>query len=100
MSVPIQTQTATKTVATKTMKTNPSAVLIGKKLHSPDSILVNFRKGKTNVVLCNEIECTAANPAGRRLTLVFRDAKGQEIMTRRCFKEHFAKMAEKFNVAL
>lgn len=84
----------------KKIKLNPSANLIGKKLHSADSISVNFRKGKTNVVLCNEIECTAANPAGRRLTLVFRDAAGKEIMTRRCFKEHFEKMAEKFNVTL
>ena len=96
-----QIQTAAKTVATKKVKTNPSATLIGMKLSSPaNSIQVNFRQGKTNVVTCNEIEVTEANATGRRLTCVFRDAAGQELMKRRVYKEHFEKMADKFGVII
>jgi hypothetical protein len=34
------------------------------------------------------------------LTLVFKDAQGKELMTRRVYKEHFEKMADKFGVDL
>jgi hypothetical protein len=85
---------------TKKMKVNPSQSLIGKVLTSQDAIKVNFRRGKTNVITCNQIECTGVNEAGRRLTLVFKDAQGTELMTRRVYKEHFERMADKFGVDL
>lgn len=90
---------ATNPTKTKTMKTNPSASLIGMKLTAQDVKSVNFRKGKGNVVSCNEIEVTAANDAGRRLTLVFKN-NGQEVLTRRVYKEHFEKMADTFGIVL
>lgn len=95
-TVPTSTQTAAKTV--KTAKANPSAALIGIKLTSDASLAVNYRKGKLNTVLCNEIEVKAANNTGRRLTLVFRDAAGTVISERRVYKEWFEKMADKFGV--
>jgi len=97
-----QIQTAAKTVATKKVKVNPSAVLIGMKLNAPtaDPIKVNYRDGKTNVVVCNQIEVTEANATGRRLTCIFRDAAGKELMNRRVYKEHFEKMADKFGVII
>ena len=97
-----QIQTAAKTVATKKVKPNPSATLIGMKLNAPtaDAIKVNYRDGKTNVITCNQIEVTEANVTGRRLTCIFRDAVGQELMKRRVYKEHFEKMADKFGIII
>ena len=86
---------ATKTVATKVSKPNPSASLIGMKLTS-----VNFRQGKGNVVACHQIEVITANPTGRRLTVSFKDVTGKEIMNRRIYKEHFEKMADVFGVII
>ena len=91
---------ATKTVATKVAKPNPSASLIGMKLTSVDAKSVNFRQGKGNVVECNTIEVTGANATGRRLNVIFKDATGKEIMNRRIFKEHFEKMADVFGVII
>jgi hypothetical protein len=82
------------------MKVNPAQYLIGKSITSPIAKTVNYRKGKINVVTCSHIECTAANAAGRRLTLVFKDHQGNEIMTRKVYKEHFERMATKFDVDL
>jgi len=93
-------KTATKTVATKVAKPNPSASLIGMKLTSVDAKSVNFRQGKGNVVECNTIEVTGANATGRRLNVIFKDATGKEIMNRRIFKEHFEKMADVFGVII
>ena len=93
-------KTATKTVATKVAKPNPSATLIGMKLTSVDAKSVNFRQGKGNVVECNTIEVTGANATGRRLNVIFKDASGKEIMNRRIFKEHFEKMADVFGVII
>jgi len=93
-------KTATKTVATKVAKPNPSASLIGMKLSSVDAKSVNFRQGKGNVVECNAIEVTGANATGRRLNVIFKDASGKEIMNRRIFKEHFEKMADIFGVII
>jgi hypothetical protein len=93
-------KTATKTVATKVAKPNPSATLIGMKLSSVDAKSVNFRQGKGNVVECNTIEVTGANATGRRLNVIFKDATGKEIMNRRIFKEHFEKMADIFGVII
>ena len=84
----------------KKMKVNPAQEFIGVKLTSQDAVKVNYRQGKQNVITCNQIECLAANDAGRRLTLVFKDAQGKELMTRRVYKEHFEKMADKFGVDL
>jgi hypothetical protein len=84
----------------KKMKVNPAHNLIGKSITSMDAKTVNYRQGKGNVITCNTIECTAANAAGRRLTLVFKDAQGKELMTRRVYKEHFERMADKFGVDL
>lgn len=84
----------------KKMKVNPAQSLIGKSITSMDAKTVNYRQGKGNVITCNAIECTAANAAGRRLTLVFKDAQGKELMTRRVYKEHFERMADKFGVDL
>jgi hypothetical protein len=84
----------------KKMKVNPAQSLIGKSITSADAKTVNYRQGKGNVITCNTIECTAANAAGRRLTLVFKDAQGKELMTRRVYKEHFERMADKFGVDL
>jgi len=80
----------------KKMKANPAQNLIGKSITSPSAKTVNYRQGKGNVVTCNQIECIAANAAGRRLTLVFKDDQGKEIMTRKVYKEHFERMADKF----
>jgi len=91
-----QIQTAAKTVAAKKVKVNPSANLIGMKLETTNEVTVNYRQGKNNVVTCNSIEVVEANPTGRRLTCIFRDAKGMEIMKRRVYKEHFEKMTDKF----
>ncbi len=91
---------ATKTVATKVSKPNPSASLIGMKLTSVDSKSVNFRQGKGNVVACHQIEVITANPTGRRLTVSFKDVSGKEIMNRRIYKEHFEKMADIFGVII
>ena len=95
----MQNTTQVQTGAKK-MKTNPSQSLIGMRLSSPDAKTVNYRQGKANVITCNSIECTEANAAGRRLTLVFKDVQGKELMTRRVYKEHFEKMADKFGVDL
>lgn len=84
----------------KKMKVNPAQEFIGVKLTSQDAVKVNYRQGKQNVITCNQIECLGANDAGRRLTLVFKDAQGKELMTRRVYKEHFEKMADKFGVDL
>lgn len=91
---------ATKTVAAKVAKPNPSASLIGMKLTSADAKSVNFRQGKGNVVECNTIEVTGANATGRRLNVIFKDATGKEIMNRRIYKEHFEKMADIFGVII
>jgi hypothetical protein len=83
---------------TKTVKTNPSAHLIGKKLTSSDAaVKVNYRKGKTNVVACHEIEVTECNVTGRRLTCVFKDAAGAVVMTRKVYKEWFDAMEDQFS---
>jgi hypothetical protein len=90
---------ATTPATPKTLKANPSASLIGMKLTADAVKTVNFRKGKGNVISCNEIEVTAANDAGRRLTLVFKN-NGQDVLTRRVYKEHFEKMAEVFGIQI
>jgi hypothetical protein len=82
----------------KTIKVNPSQEFIGMKLTSKKPIAVNYRKGKKNIIECSEIECTAANATGRRLTLTFRDDKGAELGTRRVYLEHFERMGDKFGV--
>ena len=88
----------TPQTATKTVKTNPSAHLIGKKLTSSDAaVKVNYRKGKTNVVACHEIEVTECNVTGRRLTCVFKDAAGKVVMTRKVYKEWFDAMEDQFS---
>ena len=82
----------------KTVKSNPSAHLIGKKLTSSNaSVKVNYRKGKTNVVACHEIEVTECNVTGRRLTCVFKDAAGAVVMTRKVYKEWFDAMEDQFS---
>ena len=91
---------ATKTVATKVSKPNPSAALIGMKLTSADVKTVNFRQGKGNVVECSAIEVLGANATGRRLEVSFKDATGKEVMKRRVYKEHFEKMADIFGVII
>ena len=82
----------------KTIKVNPSQEFIGMKLTSKKPIVVNYRKGKKNVIECAEIECINANATGRRLTLTFRDSKGVELGTRRVYLEHFEKMGDKFDI--
>jgi hypothetical protein len=93
----MQSSNSTQT-ASKKMKANPSANLVGVMLKSKDAIKVNYRRGKQNCITCNQIECIKVNDAGRRLTLVFKDFQGIELMTRRVYKEHFEKMADKFQV--
>lgn len=78
---------------------NPSAAIIGTVIKAKEITKVNFRQGAHNVVDCNEIECIAANATGRRLTLVFK-ADGNEVMTRKVYKEHFEKMADVFGVTI
>lgn len=92
----MQTANQVQTGAKK-MKVNPAQNLIGKLITSTAATTVNYRKGKGNVVTCSQIECVAANAAGRRLTLVFKDDQGKEIMTRKVYKEHFERMTDKFN---
>ena len=92
-------QVPSKPIAAKTMKVNPSATLIGMKLESSSPVSVNVRKGKTNVVTCNQIEVKAANNTGRRLTLTF-SLNGTQVSERRVYKEWFEKMADQFGVDL
>ena len=68
------------------MQVNPSQEFIGMKLVSDKPVEVNFRKGKKNVIICSEIECTKANATGRRLG------------TRRVYFEHFEKMGDRFGI--
>jgi hypothetical protein len=101
ITVPTTTATAVNATSTKTatkkVKVNPSATLIGMRLESPkNSISVNYRQGKTNKVTCNIVEVLDANVTGRRLTVVFKDAQGQEIMKRRIYKEHLERIIDKF----
>ena len=90
-------QTTTVQTAQKTMPANPSANLIGAKLTANSAVTVNYRQGKSNTVSCFEVECIEANATGRRLTLIFRDEAGQEIMKRRVYKEHYEKMEKQFS---
>ena len=93
---------AKKTKAPKAKKAkpaNPSAAIIGTIIKAKEVTKVNFRQGAHNVVDCNEIECTAANATGRRLTLTFK-LDGNVVMERKVYKEHFEKMAEQFGVTL
>jgi len=85
--------------AKKAKPANPSAAIIGTIIKAKDLIKVNFRQGAHNVVDCNEIECTAANPTGRRLTLVFK-IDGNVVMERKVYKEHFEKMADQFGATI
>ena len=80
------------------MQVNPSQEFIGMKLVSDKPVEVNFRKGKKNIIICSEIECTAANATGRRLTLTFKDNKGTDLGTRRVYFEHFEKMGDRFGI--
>jgi hypothetical protein len=76
---------------------NNSEELIGIKLTSDSPITVNYRKGKQNVIICTDVEVVDANCTGRRLTCIFKS--GKEVLgTRRIYKEHFARMADKFGV--
>ena len=94
-----QAQTASKTVAAKTIKVNPSQSLIGLKMMSTDPISVNYRDGKSNIVSCNEIEIVSANATGRRLSCIFRK-DGVQVLERKVYKEHVERMASKFNFDL
>ena len=101
----MDTVTASKTMKpatakVKAVKVNPSASYIGLKISHDTSMSLNYRKGKNNVILCNQVEVTGANATGRRLTCIFRDAAGKEIDTRRVYKEWFEKMAEQFGALL
>lgn len=91
---------AVKKVAVKKVKLNPSFAYIGMKVTSTSGAqLINFRQGKSNQVNCDEVLITMANPTGRRLTAIFKLA-GVEVMSRRIYKEHFEKIADKFGVIL
>lgn len=93
--------TPTTKTASKSMKPNPSQELIGLELVSSKGMsLVNFRKGKSNMVECAKVKITEANATGRRLTVEFFDDKGISLMTRRVYKEHVEKIAKTFGVDL
>jgi hypothetical protein len=95
-----KSSTAVQT-ATKSMPANTSQAVIGSKLTANSLVTVNYRQGKSNTVACAEVECIDMNATGRRLTLIFRDEAGNEIMKRRVYKEHFEVMERKFaNVAI
>lgn len=84
----------------KAIKVNPSASYIGFKIAGPDAKTVNYRNGKKNIIECSSVHCTGANATGRRLVVTFHDAKGNQILERRVFKEYFEKMARVFGVLL
>ena len=84
----------------QTQKQNPSAMYIGFSMSSTKPVTVNFRKGVQDQVECYSVKCLNANATGRRLTLTFHDSEGNEILSRRVYKEFFEKMAEKFECLL
>ena len=82
----------------KTIKANPSADVIGMILKSPTEIQLSYRKGVNNILMAAEVEVLNANATGRRLELTFRGSNGKTVGTRRVYREHFVKMADKFGV--
>ena len=84
----------------KAVKVNPSQSYIGFSITTPDPKIVNFRQGKANTVTCSTVKCIGANATGRRLTVTFHDAQGNQILERRVYKEYFEKMAQQFSVEL
>jgi len=96
------TDSLEKMVATKpkTVKLNPSHSYIGFSIIGKDEKILNFRQGKKNVVACNAVKCIGANATGRRLTVTFHDAQGNQILERKVYKEYFEKMAQTFEVEL
>lgn len=101
-----ETKTANKTSTMKTatkpkaVKLNPSHSYIGFSIIGKDEKILNFRQGKKNVVACNAVKCIGANATGRRLTVTFHDAQGNQILERKVYKEYFEKMAQTFEVEL
>lgn len=84
----------------KTIKANPSADVIGMVLKSPNEIQLGYRKGINNILMAAEVEVLSANATGRRLDLTFKGSDGKTIGTRRVYREHFIKMADKFGIDL
>jgi hypothetical protein len=82
------------------VKTNPSQSYIGFSITTPEPKSVNFRQGKANIITCSTVKCIGANATGRRLTVTFHDAQGNQILERRVYKEYFEKMAQQFSVEL
>jgi hypothetical protein len=84
----------------KVMKVNPSQSYIGFNIVGKDEKILNFRQGKKNVITCNAVKCIGANATGRRLTVTFHDAQGNQLLERKVYKEYFEKMAQTFEVEL
>ena len=96
VAAPVQ---LTKTGKPKKIKANPSETYIGLEISSEKPCVVNYRKGKSNVVECDRVVCTAANPAGRRLSLKFYMGDNL-VFERKVYKEYFEKIADMFDVEL
>jgi hypothetical protein len=96
----IATTPSTPATVAKAPKVNPSMSYIGFSIIGKGEKTVNFRQGKKNIVTCASVKCVAANATGRRLTVTFHDAQGNQILERRVYKEYFEKMAQVFEVEL
>ena len=100
---PVASKSKTATPAVKpakAMKVNPSQSYIGLNIVGKNEQTVNYRQGKNNVITCAGVKCIGANATGRRLTITFHDAQGNQLLERKVYKEYFEKMAEKFEVEL
>lgn len=53
------------------VETFPKDLLIGLKCSAEEAVEISLRAGKANRILCTQIEITAVNSTGRRITCVF-----------------------------
>jgi hypothetical protein len=79
----------------KTAKVNPSANYIGlEAISKAGDLTLNYRQGKQWTIKAAKIKVTNANFTGRRLTVEFYDAAGNQVMNRRVYKEWVDRMVE------
>jgi hypothetical protein len=72
----------------KVAKTNPGDAYVGKEVSSKSGDLkINYRQGKQWTVTASRIKVTQTNFTGRRLTVEFYDANGNQVMNRRVYRE-------------
>ena len=73
----------------KVAKVNPGDVYVGQEMTSKSGrdLKINYRQGKQWTVMASKIKITNTNFTGRRLTVEFYDAAGNQVMNRRVYRE-------------